>query len=144
MCFDSPIKHNFTFTPAVSLFVECADEAGLDAAFARLAQGGQLRRVLAAQLLLAASHGGVRITEPDVRPASTSRCASAARSSGNVAPTSMRSAPLRTRSNSSSHAAARVSGVFAYQLKPGRCSAMHPLSPSSRTLKGGTGPEALP
>src|SRR5688500_14243386 len=42
MCFDSPIKHNFTFTPAVSLFVECADEAGLDAAFARLARGGKV------------------------------------------------------------------------------------------------------
>ncbi len=42
MCFDSPIKHNFTFTPAVSLFVECQDEAELDAVFARLAEGGQV------------------------------------------------------------------------------------------------------
>jgi predicted 3-demethylubiquinone-9 3-methyltransferase (glyoxalase superfamily) len=42
MCFDSPIKHNFTFTPAVSLFGECEEESELDAAFARLAQGGQV------------------------------------------------------------------------------------------------------
>jgi predicted 3-demethylubiquinone-9 3-methyltransferase (glyoxalase superfamily) len=39
-CFDSPVKHNFTFTPAISLFVECASEAELDEAFARLSAGG--------------------------------------------------------------------------------------------------------
>ena len=49
-CIDSPVKHAFTFTPATSLFVECADEAELDAAFAQLLRGrrgahaaGQLR-----------------------------------------------------------------------------------------------------
>src|SRR5437879_112658 len=26
-CIDSPVKHGFTFTPSISLFVECADEA---------------------------------------------------------------------------------------------------------------------
>jgi hypothetical protein len=36
-CIDSPVKHAFTFTPSVSLFVECRDEADLDAAFGVLA-----------------------------------------------------------------------------------------------------------
>lgn len=39
-CIDSPITHPFTFTPSTSLFVECHDEAALDAAFARLSEGG--------------------------------------------------------------------------------------------------------
>ena len=39
-CIDSPIKHAFTFTPSASLFVECADEAELDRAFAALSEGG--------------------------------------------------------------------------------------------------------
>src|SRR5215469_3294743 len=34
---DSPIKHAFTFTPSMSLFVDCESEAELDAAYARLA-----------------------------------------------------------------------------------------------------------
>ena len=39
-CFDSPIKHAFTFTPSMSLFVDCESEAELDAAFARLSADG--------------------------------------------------------------------------------------------------------
>ena len=39
-CFDSPIKHAFTFTPSTSLFVDCESEAELDAAFGKLAAGG--------------------------------------------------------------------------------------------------------
>jgi predicted 3-demethylubiquinone-9 3-methyltransferase (glyoxalase superfamily) len=39
-CFDSHVKHGFTFTPAVSLFVDCGSEAELDAAFAALSTGG--------------------------------------------------------------------------------------------------------
>jgi predicted 3-demethylubiquinone-9 3-methyltransferase (glyoxalase superfamily) len=39
-CIDSPIKHGFTFTPSMSLFVECADEAELDGAFQQLSAGG--------------------------------------------------------------------------------------------------------
>jgi predicted 3-demethylubiquinone-9 3-methyltransferase (glyoxalase superfamily) len=39
-CIDSPAKHAFTFTPSASLFVECADEADLDKAFATLSDGG--------------------------------------------------------------------------------------------------------
>jgi predicted 3-demethylubiquinone-9 3-methyltransferase (glyoxalase superfamily) len=40
MCIDSPVKHNFTFTPAVSLLVDCESEAEFDEAFAKLADGG--------------------------------------------------------------------------------------------------------
>jgi predicted 3-demethylubiquinone-9 3-methyltransferase (glyoxalase superfamily) len=40
LCIDSPIKHAFTFTPSMSLFVECEDEAELDTALARLSDGG--------------------------------------------------------------------------------------------------------
>lgn len=39
-CIDSPSKHGFTFTPSVSLFIDCDDEAELDAAFERLSAGG--------------------------------------------------------------------------------------------------------
>ena len=39
-CFDSPIKHQFTFTPSVSLFVDCESEAELDGAFAQLSANG--------------------------------------------------------------------------------------------------------
>jgi predicted 3-demethylubiquinone-9 3-methyltransferase (glyoxalase superfamily) len=43
MCIDSPMKHGFTFTPAMSLFVQCADEAELDRLYAALAdQGAEL------------------------------------------------------------------------------------------------------
>jgi predicted 3-demethylubiquinone-9 3-methyltransferase (glyoxalase superfamily) len=41
MCSDSFVKHGFTFTPSISLFVDCESAAELDAAFARLAEGGQ-------------------------------------------------------------------------------------------------------
>ncbi len=40
MCIDSPAPHAFTFTPSVSLFVECDNEAELEAAFARLVDSG--------------------------------------------------------------------------------------------------------
>jgi predicted 3-demethylubiquinone-9 3-methyltransferase (glyoxalase superfamily) len=40
MCIDSPVKHGFTFTPAMSLFVQCADEAELDRLYAALAERG--------------------------------------------------------------------------------------------------------
>jgi predicted 3-demethylubiquinone-9 3-methyltransferase (glyoxalase superfamily) len=42
ICTDSPTKHAFTFTPSMSLFVECEDEAELDRVFSRLSQGGQV------------------------------------------------------------------------------------------------------
>lgn len=42
ICFDSPVKHAFTFTPSISLFVDCEDEAELDRAFAELSAGGNV------------------------------------------------------------------------------------------------------
>ncbi len=39
---DSPVKHAFTFTPSVSIFVDCDSADALDAAFAQLANGGQV------------------------------------------------------------------------------------------------------
>ncbi len=40
ICFNSPAKHAFTFTPSISFFVECETEAELDSAFERLSSGG--------------------------------------------------------------------------------------------------------
>jgi predicted 3-demethylubiquinone-9 3-methyltransferase (glyoxalase superfamily) len=42
MCIDSPIKHGFTFTPSMSLFVECDDEAEFAKAFLELSTGGSV------------------------------------------------------------------------------------------------------
>ena len=42
ICIDSPIRHAFTFTPSMSLFVECESESELDQAFARLSDGGSV------------------------------------------------------------------------------------------------------
>ena len=42
LCIDSPVKHAFTFTPSMSLFVECESEAELESAFARLSDGGRV------------------------------------------------------------------------------------------------------
>ena len=39
-CIDSPAKHGFTFTPSISLFVECEDESELDRSFNQLSAGG--------------------------------------------------------------------------------------------------------
>ena len=36
------VKHAFTFTPSISLFVDCRSAAMLDAAFAQLADGGHV------------------------------------------------------------------------------------------------------
>jgi predicted 3-demethylubiquinone-9 3-methyltransferase (glyoxalase superfamily) len=41
MCSDSFVHHEFTFTPSVSLFVDCADEAELDRLYAALLGDGQ-------------------------------------------------------------------------------------------------------
>jgi predicted 3-demethylubiquinone-9 3-methyltransferase (glyoxalase superfamily) len=40
MCLDSAVKHAFTFTPAVSLFVECESEEQLHRLAAALGEGG--------------------------------------------------------------------------------------------------------
>lgn len=39
-CIDSPVKHGFTFTPSVSLFVDCVDEAEQTKAFEVLSEKG--------------------------------------------------------------------------------------------------------
>jgi predicted 3-demethylubiquinone-9 3-methyltransferase (glyoxalase superfamily) len=40
ICIDSPVKHAFTFTPAMSLFVDCESEDELQQAFDALSKGG--------------------------------------------------------------------------------------------------------
>lgn len=40
ICIDSPVKHAFTFTPSISLFVDCESEAELDGVFGQLATNG--------------------------------------------------------------------------------------------------------
>jgi predicted 3-demethylubiquinone-9 3-methyltransferase (glyoxalase superfamily) len=42
MVIDSPVKHAFGFTPAASLFVNCASEAELDRLVGTLGEGGQM------------------------------------------------------------------------------------------------------
>lgn len=39
-CIDSPVKHAFGFTPAVSLFVDCESRDQLETIVAALAEGG--------------------------------------------------------------------------------------------------------
>jgi predicted 3-demethylubiquinone-9 3-methyltransferase (glyoxalase superfamily) len=39
---DSYVKHEFTFTPSVSLFVDFASAEQLDSTFAKLAEGGKV------------------------------------------------------------------------------------------------------
>ena len=48
MAIDSPVKHAFTFTPAISLFVDCASESEVDRLFAELSSGGQVLMPLGA------------------------------------------------------------------------------------------------
>ena len=40
ICIDSPAKHAFSFTPSISLFVECESEAEFNMAFAKLSTDG--------------------------------------------------------------------------------------------------------
>jgi predicted 3-demethylubiquinone-9 3-methyltransferase (glyoxalase superfamily) len=42
MCSDSPVKHNFSFTPSSSTFVEFESEAELERAFKSLSEGGEV------------------------------------------------------------------------------------------------------
>lgn len=42
MCIDSPVKHQFGFTPAMSLFVTCATQSELEILYSKLADGGQI------------------------------------------------------------------------------------------------------
>ncbi|MEW9551069.1 VOC family protein [Nonomuraea sp. NPDC050783] len=36
MCIDSPVRHGFTFTPSISLYVDCASEEEIDRLYAAL------------------------------------------------------------------------------------------------------------
>lgn len=42
MCIDSSVQHDFTFTPAISLYVNCANEAEIDRLFENLSSDGQV------------------------------------------------------------------------------------------------------
>jgi predicted 3-demethylubiquinone-9 3-methyltransferase (glyoxalase superfamily) len=42
MCIDSAVNHAFTFTPAISIYVNCADEGEIDNTFAMLSHGGSV------------------------------------------------------------------------------------------------------
>jgi predicted 3-demethylubiquinone-9 3-methyltransferase (glyoxalase superfamily) len=42
MCIDSPVKHPFSFTPSMSLFVDCESEAELEAVFVQHSTGGSV------------------------------------------------------------------------------------------------------
>lgn len=42
MAIDSPAKHDFTFTPSISLFTECKEEAEFDRLFAAIGEGGKV------------------------------------------------------------------------------------------------------
>lgn len=48
MAIDSNPVHAFTFTPSISIFVKCADEAEIDRLFTGLSEGGQIMMPLAA------------------------------------------------------------------------------------------------
>ena len=48
MCIDSPAKHAFTFTPAISIYVSFNDEAEVDRVFKSLSDGGSTLMPLAA------------------------------------------------------------------------------------------------
>ena len=40
-CIDSPVKHGFSFTPSISMFVDCETPAEVESLYVKLAEGGQ-------------------------------------------------------------------------------------------------------
>jgi predicted 3-demethylubiquinone-9 3-methyltransferase (glyoxalase superfamily) len=48
MCIDSIVKHDFTFTPSISLYVTCDTEDEIDRVFEKLSQDGNVLMPLAA------------------------------------------------------------------------------------------------
>jgi len=48
MCIDSPAVHAFTFTPAMSLFIDCGSDAEIEKLFASLSAGGSILMPLGA------------------------------------------------------------------------------------------------
>ena len=47
ICIDSPAVHDFGFTPAISIYVECESEAELDRVFGQLSANGKVFMPLA-------------------------------------------------------------------------------------------------
>lgn len=43
ICMDSPVHHEFSFTPSISMFLDCEDEAEIERLFAAFAEGGLVR-----------------------------------------------------------------------------------------------------
>lgn len=39
---DSPAKHQFTFTPSISIFIDCDTEVEIDDLYAKLSEGGSV------------------------------------------------------------------------------------------------------
>jgi predicted 3-demethylubiquinone-9 3-methyltransferase (glyoxalase superfamily) len=52
MCIDSNVKHEFTFTPAMSIYVSCETEAEIDRLFEQLTQVGTSPMASAGQVLM--------------------------------------------------------------------------------------------
>ena len=48
MCIDSSVKHEFTFTPSISLYVTCETEEEINQTFEKLSQDGEVLMPLAA------------------------------------------------------------------------------------------------
>src|SRR5437016_4234549 len=42
IAFDSPVKHEFTFTPSISIFVDCESDDELEESFRKLSEGGEV------------------------------------------------------------------------------------------------------
>ena len=42
ICIDSPVKHDFGFTPSISIFVDCESQTEIEGACQGLATGGQI------------------------------------------------------------------------------------------------------
>ena len=40
ICSDSPVKHDFDFTPSISIYIDCESEAEVDGLAAQLGEGG--------------------------------------------------------------------------------------------------------
>jgi predicted 3-demethylubiquinone-9 3-methyltransferase (glyoxalase superfamily) len=47
IAFDSPIRHDFDFTPSMSIFVRCEDEEQVRLLFARIASDGDVKMPVA-------------------------------------------------------------------------------------------------
>ena len=42
ICIDTPIKHDFGFTPAISIFVDCESQKELERVYSALAEDGEI------------------------------------------------------------------------------------------------------